>query len=68
MLDLRLPVGVFFLLVGAILGIDGLIHPIREPGVNLVLNRDWGAVLFVFGALMTFFGYRAQKMSDGVNH
>ena len=61
MLDLRLPVGLFFLLIGAILGIDGLIHPIRTVGVNLVLNRDWGAFLFLFGAVMTAFGARAQK-------
>lgn len=61
MLDLRLPVGIFFLLVGAILGIDGLLHPITAPSVNIVLNRDWGAFLFVFGVLMAFFGWRAQQ-------
>jgi hypothetical protein len=61
MLDLRLPVGLFFLIVGTILFIDGLIHPIMTPSVNLVLNRDWGACLLVFGALMTFFGARAQR-------
>jgi hypothetical protein len=61
MLDLRLPVGLFFLIIGAILLIDGLIHPVVTPGVHLVLNRDWGACLLVFGAVMTFFGARAQR-------
>jgi len=61
MLDLRLPVGLFFLLIGAILGIDGLLHPIKTVGVNLVLNRDWGAFLFLFGAVMAVFGIRAEK-------
>ncbi len=61
MLDLRLPVGFFFLLVGAILTVDGLMHPIAVPGVSIVLNRDWGIVLLVFGCLMAFFGWRAQK-------
>ena len=61
MLDLRLPVGLFFSLIGAILLIDGLLHPILTPGVHLVLNRDWGACLLVFGAIMTFFGARAQR-------
>ena len=61
MLDLRLPVGIFFLIVGAILTVDGLIHPILTPGVSLVLNRDWGLLLLIFGALMTVFGARAQK-------
>ena len=61
MLDLRFPVGLFFLLIGAILLVDGLLHPILTPGVHLVLNRDWGACLLVFGAIMTFFGARAQR-------
>ena len=64
MLDLRLPVGLFFLLVGAILGIDGLLHPIKTIGVDLVLNRDWGACLFLFGVVMTIFGVRAQRRHD----
>ena len=64
MLDLRLPVGLFFSLIGAILLGDGLLHPILTPGVHLVLNRDWGACLLVFGALMTFFGLRAGKTDD----
>ena len=61
MLDLRLPVGLFFLIIGAILLVDGLLHPILTPGVPIVLNRDWGACLLVFGAIMTFFGARAQR-------
>ena len=60
MLDLRLPVGIFFSIIGLVLLADGLLHPIKTPGVDIVLNRDWGLVLVVFGALMTFFGARAQ--------
>lgn len=61
MLDLRLPVGLFFLLVGAILAVDGLLHPVKTAGVNLVLNRDWGLCLLLFGAAMTAFGVVAQR-------
>ena len=61
MLDLRFPVGLFFLIIGAILLIDGLLHPILTPGVSLVLNRDWGLVLIIFGALMAGFGWKAQR-------
>ncbi len=60
MLDLRLPVGIFFLMIGAVLLVDGLLHPILTPGVGIILNRDWGLILVVFGAVMTFFGARAQ--------
>ena len=49
MLDLRLPVGLFFSLVGAILLIDGLLHPIVTPGVHLVLNRDWARACWCLG-------------------
>ena len=63
MLDLRLPVGLFFLIIGAILLVDGLRHPILTVGVPIVLNRDWGACLLVFGAIMTFFGARAQRQT-----
>jgi len=64
MLDLRLPVGIFFLMIGLVLLGDGLLHPIKTPGVDIVLNRDWGVVLVVFGALMTFFGSRAQAAAN----
>jgi hypothetical protein len=65
MLDLRLPVGIFFLIIGVILALDGLIHPVMTPGVPFVLNRDWGFCLIVFGGLMTAFGAVAQKNSGG---
>ncbi len=66
MLDLRLPVGIFFLLIGAILTVDGLMHPVTTPGVNIVLNRDWGLCLLVFGALMAGFGAAAQRRMPSV--
>jgi hypothetical protein len=65
MLDLRLPVGIFFLIIGVILALDGLVHPVMTPGVHLVLNRDWGFCLIVFGGLMTGFGAAAQKKNGG---
>jgi hypothetical protein len=65
MLDLRLPVGVFFTLIGAILLIDGLVHPALVLGIPV--TRDWGACLLVFGLLMGVFGWRAQKKADGGN-
>lgn len=61
MLDLRLPVGIFFLIIGAILAVDGLIHPVHTKGLSLVLNLDWGLCLVVFGLLMTVFGAAAQR-------
>jgi hypothetical protein len=58
--DLRIPVGLFFLLTSLILIAEGIIsHPIR---VGLPVDLDWGVVLLVFAVLMLFFGVRAKPM------
>ncbi len=65
MLDLRLPVGIFFLIIGAILAVNGLLPQIAPSGMAPApyphLNRDWGLCLLVFGALMAGFGAAAQR-------
>ena len=62
MLDLRLPIGIFFLIVGGILAVSGLLHPVPEIGLpKIELDRDWGLCLLVFGALMAGFGAAAQR-------
>jgi hypothetical protein len=61
MLDLRLPVGIFFLIIGAILTISGLVHPVMSAGPAVNLNLDWGIILLIFGALMAGFGAAAQR-------
>ncbi|NNM89231.1 MAG: hypothetical protein HKL95_12030 [Phycisphaerae bacterium] len=59
MIDLRLPVGIFFMLVGAILSGYGYLYPMLVQGYNV--NLDWGLPIFIFGALMTVFGIVAQR-------
>ncbi len=62
MMDLRLPIGIFFLLVGIILAGYGVVstHDIPNITEKININLDWGAVLLVFGAAMTFFGWKAE--------
>ena len=62
MMDLRLPIGIFFLLVGIILVGYGVVSPHDIPHITekININLDWGAVLLVFGAGMTFFGWKAE--------
>ena len=62
MLDLRLPVGIFFFIVGSILTVHGLVAP--TPVEGYILDLDWGACLVVFGAVMTFYGRQGQKEED----
>ncbi|HMD55122.1 MAG TPA: hypothetical protein VKJ65_11285 [Phycisphaerae bacterium] len=63
MLDLRLPIGIFFLLVGLVMTVYGIVSPQMVPNISqqINVNLDWGILLLVFGALMTLFGARAQR-------
>ncbi len=63
-LDLRIPMGLMFLLVGAILSIYGLAtqgSPIYEKSVGLNINLIWGIVMLVFGGIMFLLGRRGQS-------
>ena len=58
-LDIRLPIGMMFTLLGAILGIYGLVtgsdSDMYKSSLNVNINLIWGAVLFLFGAVMLTF-------------
>jgi len=63
-LDIRLPIGLMFTLVGVLLAGYGLISPreiydAHSLGINV--NLLWGGVLVVFGALMLFSALRGRK-------
>lgn len=64
-LDLRIPMGLMFTLVGVILGAFGLATNsnaalyARSLGVNC--NLWWGLVLLAFGLTMLLLGLRGQK-------
>jgi len=58
-LDIRLPIGMMFTLLGALLAIYGLAtgsdSAMYQSSLNLNVNLWWGLVLFIFGAVMLFF-------------
>lgn len=60
-LDIRLPIGALFCLIGLILVIYGALSDsaiyIRSLGINI--NLWWGAVLLVFGAAMLYLSRNA---------
>jgi len=64
MFDLRLPIGVFFLIIGALLAVYGAVKPFSPEGVSLNVDLDWGIVLAIFGALMAVFGWLAQRSGE----
>jgi ABC-type Fe3+-siderophore transport system permease subunit len=63
-LDLRIPMGLMFLIVGAILSVYGVVtmgSPIYAKSVGMNINLIWGLVMLVFGGLMFLLGQRSQK-------
>jgi hypothetical protein len=63
-LDLRIPMGLMFTLVGVILSAFGWATAgnamyVKSGGYNA--NLDWGLVLLVFGGVMFMLGRRGQK-------
>jgi hypothetical protein len=66
-LDLRIPMGLMFTLVGAILTVYGLVtmgSPIYTKSLGINANLDWGVVLLIFGTTMFLLGRRGQKRTD----
>jgi hypothetical protein len=61
-LDIRMPIGLMFGIIGALLVVYGLLSPAeiyrRSLGVNL--NLWWGLVLVVFGGVMLALGRRGR--------
>ena len=63
-LDLRIPMGLMFTLVGVILvsfGISTNGDAIYARSLGINANLWWGLVLLVFGLTMFFLGRRSQK-------
>ena len=64
-LDLRVPLGLMFTLVGMILTLFGLKTngnaALYAPSLGINANLWWGLVLLVFGLTMLLLGRRGQK-------
>jgi len=63
-LDLRIPMGLMFLIVGAILSAYGLAtmgSPIYTKSVGMNINLIWGIVMLLFGSTMFLLGRRGQS-------
>ncbi len=63
LLDIRLPVGLLFLAIGAIVAARGL-----EPGATAItglpIDLIWGAVMAAFGAVMLTLALLARRRAD----
>ncbi|HET8654500.1 MAG TPA: hypothetical protein VFL93_03115 [Longimicrobiaceae bacterium] len=63
MLDIRLPIGGLFTVLGALLTVWGAIEPASTYANSLGynVNLSWGIILLIFGLLMLFFGRRGTS-------
>ncbi len=69
-LDVRIPIGAFFAIAGAILIVFGLVSDkqIYEKSLNININLWWGLVMFIFGAIFLLTALRsanAEKKKAG---
>lgn len=59
-MDLRIPSGLFFTLLGLILTVMGLFSPgVRAPLTDVNINLYAGITMLVFGAVLLLLGRRA---------
>ena len=69
-LDIRIPLGLIFLLIGGLMSLYGLFTrnaaDIYEKSMGINLNLTWGAIMFVFGLIMFFVGRRQKWQDDPV--
>ena len=62
-LDIRLPIGLMFSVVGVIMTLFGLVSDpaIYKRSLGINVNLWWGVVLVVFGGFMLFMAWRARS-------
>jgi hypothetical protein len=64
-LDIRIPIGLMFLIIGGIVTVYGIatngndMYAIHSLGINI--NLVWGIVLMVFALAMLGLGWNASK-------
>jgi hypothetical protein len=66
MLDIRIPIGLMFSILGAILAVFGLvsdqkIYDVHSFGKNV--NLGWGCVMLAFGIFMLTLAYVGKQRS-----
>ena len=70
-LDLRIPLGLMFAIIGALLTIYGAVthgSALYERSAGMDINLIWGLVMLVFGLTMFLLGRRADKHPQPVSH
>jgi hypothetical protein len=64
-IDIRLPLGTLFSLLGLILIVYGAVSDASryQQSLGININLDWGIVLLIFGLLMLLLARRSARSS-----
>jgi hypothetical protein len=64
-IDIRLPLGTLFSLLGLILILYGAVSDASryQQSLGININLDWGIVLLIFGLLMLLLARRSSRSS-----
>ncbi len=62
-LDIRIPIGLLFAILGALLVVYGLASDpaIYQRSLQININLWWGLVMLAFGAIMIVLGRRSSR-------
>lgn len=65
-LDIRIPIGLMFSILGALILIYGFVSDpaIYQRSLGINVNVSWGIVMLVFGLIMFLFGRRGSKTAN----
>ena len=65
MVDIRIPIGLMFTIIGVIISIMGLVTlsdtGMYQKSLGVNVNLFMGALMLVFGLIMLFFALRKKK-------
>ncbi len=61
MRDLRIPIGVFFTLIGLVLAVTGFVTDNRAPLETANVNLYCGVTMLVFGGVMLWLARRSSS-------
>ena len=65
MVDIRIPIGLMFTIIGVIISIMGLVTisdtEMYQKSLGVNVNIYMGALMLLFGLMMLFFAFRKKK-------
>ncbi len=65
-LDIRIPMGAMFVILGAIIAVFGVVSDSKiyaEHSLGININIWWGLVLLLFGGFMLGLAWRSSKQA-----